>query len=673
MPGYTTIIVPIEEQRANDCRHYLRDNVEPSCTTAGLQCSKKFPFHLIPTLHFCSFIVLHENDFGPNLVFEATFDGSRDDFLSDLMQVAPDGMHELFSHCVGYPCSDSAIPHIAREYLARHDAGAHAFFCGNPGRTVAQIKDEEGLRAAIVQHLSGLGIGSAVPPRLNPLFEVLQDFLRSKKSHRWAEQPAPVPWEIRFRTAIVVAAAVAVLIAAYVFGVAVAPLIGAVMVALVGWSPSVEGVVFTILNETNQFGAAILAHLQPIIPVNGKLADVLKPAIPLIGLIAIWLFLRVMEVLFSSWTRHPRDQLFRLRFPLHLAVILRYGTLLLLAGAVALALIRQIETPAPPGDVSTLRPSLGLLVGIALALPLLQYLADTLRLSVQFNKLKAKRERWRRLWLDLIGFTMAVLLSVSILIIARYVHMRFDTAIATSFVHAFLVAVAYALIGILAAYGLGLILFLLVHRIELLDRRKFFDPAMLQENALGNAPKYAREEGGNNSLQNHLASMTHVKPGFVRICLLRGTLFIINLLSRFWFNRGELGGIPTILSARWVLIDGGRRLLFLDNYGGAWESYLNEFIDMTAVKGLNAIWTNTFVKAGGNGYGFPETRFLFWRGAQAERPFKDYVRQSQIETIAWYSAYPTLSVVNINTTSELRQLLCKPLTAPKIDAIVQNL
>jgi hypothetical protein len=167
--------------------------------------------------------------------------------------------------------------------------------------------------------------------------------------------------------------------------------------------------------------------------------------------------------------------------------------------------------------------------------------------------------------------------------------------------------------------------------------------------------------------------MTRVKPGLVRLWSLRATLFAINLLSRFWFNIGELGDIPTILSARWVLIDGGRRLLFLDNYGGAWESYLNEFIDMAAVKGLNAIWSNTFVEADGRCCSFPETRFYFWQGAQAERPFKAYVRESQIETIAWYSAYPTLSVVNINTSTAIRQSLSKPLAACEIDAVIQNL
>jgi len=97
---------------------------------------------------------------------------------------------------------------------------------------------------------------------------------------------------------------------------------------------------------------------------------------------------------------------------------------------------------------------------------------------------------------------------------------------------------------------------------------------------------------------------------------------------------------------------------------------------MTAVKGLNAIWTNTFVEVEGeNGgcYGFPETRFYFWQGAQAEQPFKAYVRQSQIETIAWYSAYPTLSVVNVNTSTAVRQSLSQQLAPCEIDAVVQGL
>ena len=79
---------------------------------------------------------------------------------------------------------------------------------------------------------------------------------------------------------------------------------------------------------------------------------------------------------------------------------------------------------------------------------------------------------------------------------------------------------------------------------ELLDERKFGDPMILEARACTNAKKYAREEGGNNRFQNHLTSLTRVKPGFVHAVALRATLFVINLLSRFWFNVGTLRRYP---------------------------------------------------------------------------------------------------------------------------------
>jgi hypothetical protein len=237
-----------------------------------------------------------------------------------------------------------------------------------------------------------------------------------------------------------------------------------------------------------------------------------------------------------------------------------------------------------------------------------------------------------------------------------------------------LLLAAYALIGVLVLYAFGVLFLFVAHGRELADKRLFDDPMSLVARSAENAKKYALEEGGNNRFQNHLASLTLVKPGFIHGIALRGTLLLINLLSRFWFNVGTLGDIPTILSARWILIDGGRRLLFLDNYGGAWNSYLNEFIDMAAVKGLNAIWTNTYVEGpAGARCSFPETRFYFWIGAQAEQPFKAYVRESQVETIMWYSAYHKLSVVNINTSTAIRQSLSERLAPSGIDAVVQNL
>ena len=58
------------------------------------------------------------------------------------MRVAGNGMHELYQHCVGYPNTGLTTPELAKEYFIGHDAGAHIYFSGSPGRTVAQIKGE---------------------------------------------------------------------------------------------------------------------------------------------------------------------------------------------------------------------------------------------------------------------------------------------------------------------------------------------------------------------------------------------------------------------------------------------------------------------------------------------------------------------------------------------------
>jgi hypothetical protein len=614
-------------------------------------------------------------DFDPSLVFEATFDGSKADFLSDLLRVARDGMHELYQHCVDYPASAFATPEIAKEYFIRHDAGARIYFSGSPGRTVAEIKGENRIHSRIVSFFRRLQADDSFPPRLGGLFDTVRGFVAERASRRWAAQQAPVPWEVRFRIATAVVAAIAVAI--------LACLLGAFLALVYDWFALAHGcrpvslLIPDISEDIKRFGNSIVSHVGV-----SSAAGLRSPFFLAIGLAAIWLLLRWGELSLISWSKHPRDQFFVRRIPLHIVVILRYAALVFLGGAILLALIPEMGRPEGAAKPSPLIVHLGLLFLLLAALAILQYVATSLKISVELRKLDGPQENWRRLWLDLIRFAMVIAVAFCALIVSRHVPWPQDGRLAgiarwlADSVSHLMVIAAYALIGVFTLYATGVILLLVLRAREWLDQRKFCVPAALEARASINAKKYAREEGGNNRLQNHLTSLTRVKPGFVHGVALRVTLFFINLLSRFWFNVGTLGDIPTILSARWVLIDNGRRLLFLDNYGGAWDSYLNEFIDMTAVKGLNAIWTNTFVEVEGKEggcYSFPETRFYLWKGAQDEQPFKAYVRESQIETIAWYSAYPTLSVTNVNTSTVTRQSLSKPLAACEIDAVVQNL
>lgn len=167
-----------------------------------------------------------------------------------------------------------------------------------------------------------------------------------------------------------------------------------------------------------------------------------------------------------------------------------------------------------------------------------------------------------------------------------------------------------------------------------------------------NLKKLVEMEDRNHSVQNHLASITIVKPGWLRRITLWTVLFVINLMARALATHGDLSGITSIHFAHWSLIDGGRRLLFLSNFDGSWENYLDDFIDK-AHSGLTAVWSNTV--------GFPRTQFLVCGGATDGPRFKAVARDSQTVTNAWYSAYRDLTVQRIDNNSSIREQLFGPL------------
>ncbi len=148
----------------------------------------------------------------------------------------------------------------------------------------------------------------------------------------------------------------------------------------------------------------------------------------------------------------------------------------------------------------------------------------------------------------------------------------------------------------------------------------------------------------NQIAQNHLASITTIKPGKFRLNTLKSVLFLVNLAARV-SNKGTLSGIPSIHFAHWSVIN-DKQLLFLSNFDGSWTSYLDDFIDKASL-GLTGIWTNTV--------GFPETRYLVLDGARDEPHFKAFARSMQVPSLVWYSAHPALTVQNIDKDSAIRE------------------
>lgn len=164
--------------------------------------------------------------------------------------------------------------------------------------------------------------------------------------------------------------------------------------------------------------------------------------------------------------------------------------------------------------------------------------------------------------------------------------------------------------------------------------------------------------------QNHLASVITVKPGLLRAVTLPLVLYVLNLVARVSYTKGELGGIPSIHFAHWSVFDRGRQLLFLSNFDGSWESYLGDFIDKAAV-GLTAVWSNTV--------NFPRTRFIAFDGATDGPRFRQWARSNQCKSQVWYSAYPRSTMPMIDNNTAIREGLFASLRGGEVRAWLQRL
>ena len=132
--------------------------------------------------------------------------------------------------------------------------------------------------------------------------------------------------------------------------------------------------------------------------------------------------------------------------------------------------------------------------------------------------------------------------------------------------------------------------------------------------------------------QNQLTVVTVIDPASVD--RVRSVMTAIDSYARRLAPSGSLIGISTIHFARWLVIDGGRRLLFVSDYDGSWESYIDEFAEMI-LSGLDAIWETSF--------GMPPD------GARDLPAFKRFLRIHQVPSDIFFAAYPDETVLNIMT------------------------
>jgi hypothetical protein len=165
------------------------------------------------------------------------------------------------------------------------------------------------------------------------------------------------------------------------------------------------------------------------------------------------------------------------------------------------------------------------------------------------------------------------------------------------------------------------------------------------------------------AVQNQFSAIGFVKPGWIRRLTIKIVLQGINTAAHFVYNNGKLTGVDTIHFARWIMLNQNRRVLFLSNYDGSLESYMDDFINKVAW-GLNAAFSN--------GIGYPKTNWLIKDGAKDEHAFKAFINKHQIVTQVWYSAYPRLSAVNLRNNAKIREGLWGKMSKTDLEEWLQR-
>ncbi|MCZ6528965.1 MAG: hypothetical protein O6949_01355 [Chloroflexi bacterium] len=149
-----------------------------------------------------------------------------------------------------------------------------------------------------------------------------------------------------------------------------------------------------------------------------------------------------------------------------------------------------------------------------------------------------------------------------------------------------------------------------------------------------------------HDVTNQFSAMGSLKPGFVRLLTIFGVLLTVDYAARHIVWAGLLGRIRSIHFARWVFVAGTERVIFLSNYDGSLDSYMDDFINKTGF-GLNAVF--------GSGLGYPTTNWLIRDGSADERKYKEYLRRHTIPTQVWYKAYPGLTAIDLARNDRIRK------------------
>lgn len=148
---------------------------------------------------------------------------------------------------------------------------------------------------------------------------------------------------------------------------------------------------------------------------------------------------------------------------------------------------------------------------------------------------------------------------------------------------------------------------------------------------------------------NEMTIAGPIKNGRARPLFLRALLWLVRRLAEGIPGVRPPLHIPTVATARWIAMDGGRRLVFISNFTNDAEPYVRDFIDThDGAKRINISF--------GFGGGYPKTEWIYKRGADEDpNAFIWVVAANQRPTELWFCPYHDMTIDNIVINRKIRE------------------
>jgi hypothetical protein len=143
-------------------------------------------------------------------------------------------------------------------------------------------------------------------------------------------------------------------------------------------------------------------------------------------------------------------------------------------------------------------------------------------------------------------------------------------------------------------------------------------------------------------LNGQMTTITELKPW--RFPRLRMALAVNEFLGKYGYAPGQFANVGTLYSFRWVLIDGGKRLIFISVFDGSWENYMGDFIDKI-IWALDGVYNNTKDYPPG--------------GMRQVNAFQSWILDHQYPPLLFHKAYPTETVLNLIRDREINHVLAR--------------